>query len=85
MTGAGGPSLAATERRLRDAFTAAGETVAPGSIRAFPGPGSTERTRWAGQRATAPGPQSARCALHGWASTRWPWVARRHGQRHGGA
>ena len=36
MTGAGVPSLAATERRLRDSFTVAAQTVAPGSIRGLP-------------------------------------------------
>lgn len=38
MTGAGVPSLAATERRLRDSFTAAAQTVAPGSISGLPRP-----------------------------------------------
>src|SRR5206468_1631527 len=55
MTGADGPALAATERRLRDAFTAAGQTVAPGSIRSLPRPldRPDARDRLAGRRAPA--------------------------------
>jgi len=42
-------SLAATELRLRDAFTAAGQTVAPGSIRGLPAPADRPARRWRGR------------------------------------
>ena len=57
MTGAGALSLATIERRLREAFTAAGETVAPGSIRGLPWlPGRPEgtRNRWVTHPALGP-------------------------------
>jgi len=64
VRGIGEVDLAATERRLLDAFTAAGETVTPGSIRGLPA--LADRPAWrragrlgAGQGRAGRGPRRA--------------------------
>ncbi len=69
MTGRRGASVATTEQWLRDAFTAAGETVAPGSIRGLPRPAG----RPAGRPGGAPGRRLAGRPGHGRA---WRWPVR---------
>ena len=71
--------LAATELRLRDAFTAAGQAVTPGSIRGLPAP--PDRPAWqprparerAGERAGAAGGFATRSWSRWPRSRPWPW------------